>query len=83
MRRCVPGTASITTDLSRIRWSDSVWMEERAKKDMNKEPMAIYECHIGSWMKHPDGMEDGFYNYREFAERLVAYLKEVSLLMWS
>ena len=72
-----PGTASITTDLSRIRWSDSVWMEERAKKDMNKEPMAIYECHIGSWMKHPDGTEDGFYNYREFAERLVAYLKEV------
>ena len=71
------GTASITTDLSRIRWSDSVWMEERAKKDMNKEPMAIYECHIGSWMKHPDGTEDGFYNYREFAERLVAYLKEV------
>ena len=72
-----PGTASITTDLSRIRWSDSVWMEERAKKDMNKEPMAIYECHIGSWMKHPDGTEDGFYNYREFADRLVAYLKEV------
>ena len=72
-----PGTASITTDLSRIRWSDSVWMEERAKKDMNKEPMAIYECHIGSWMKHPDGTEDGFYNYREFADRLAAYLKEV------
>ena len=39
--------------------------------------MAIYECHIGSWMKHPDGTEDGFYNYREFADRLVAYLKEV------
>ena len=36
-----------------------------------------YECHIGSWMKHPDGTEDGFYTYREFADRLVAYLKEV------
>ena len=27
--------------------------------------------------KHPDGTEDGFYNYREFADRLVSYLKEV------
>ena len=46
-------------------------MKERASKDYNKEPMAIYECHIGSWMKHPDGTEDGFYNYREFAGRIV------------
>lgn len=72
-----PGTASITTDISHFKWTDSVWMEERAGKDMNKEPLAVYECHIGSWMKHPDGTEDGFYNYREFADRLVSYLKEV------
>ena len=39
--------------------------------------MAIYECHIGSWMKHPDGTEDGFYNYREFADRIVDYLKDM------
>ena len=52
-------------------------MEDRAKKDPNKEPMAIYECHVGSWMKHPDGTEDGFYTYREFADRLVKYLKEM------
>ena len=38
--------------------------------------MAIYEVHPGSWMKHPDG-GDGFYNYREFADRLVDYLKEL------
>lgn len=72
-----PGTASITTDISHFKWTDSVWMEERAGKDMNREPLAVYECHIGSWMKHPDGTEDGFYNYREFADRLVSYLKEV------
>ena len=51
-------------------------MEERDQKDMTKEPLAIYECHIGSWMKHPDS-EDGFYNYREFANRIVEYLKEL------
>ena len=71
-----PGTASVTTDLSDIKWSDDSWMGARAKKDWNAEPIAIYECHIGSWMKHPNS-EEGFYNYREFADRIVEYLKEM------
>ena len=71
-----PGTASITTDISNFKWSDSEWMKERAKKDMNKEPLAIYECHIGSWLKHLNS-EEGFYNYREFTDRIVKYLKEL------
>ncbi len=71
-----PGTASKITDLSVIKWSDEAWINARAKKDMNAEPMAIYECHIGSWMKHPNGRE-GFYNYREFADRIVEYLNEM------
>ena len=72
-----PGTASITTDLEGFNWSDQKWMEQRDKKDMRKEPLAIYECHIGSFMKHPDGTEEGFYNYRQFADRIVEYLKEM------
>ncbi|RKI78658.1 1,4-alpha-glucan branching protein GlgB [bacterium 0.1xD8-71] len=72
-----PGNASKTFDISRFKWSDNVWMEARSLKEYNKEPMAIYECHIGSWMKHPDGTEEGFYNYREFADRIVEYLKEM------
>ena len=71
-----PETASIVADISKIKWSDAEWMKARAAKDMNAEPMAIYECHIGSWMKHPNG-EDAFYNYREFADRMVEYLKEM------
>lgn len=72
-----PGNASKVYDLNHFKWTDKKWMEERDKKDMNKEPMAIYECHIGSWMKHPDGTEDGFYNYRQFADRIVEYLKDM------
>ncbi|MBP5198837.1 MAG: 1,4-alpha-glucan branching protein GlgB [Lachnospiraceae bacterium] len=72
-----PGTASRTTDLSGFKWEDSKWVRERDKKDYYKEPMAIYECHIGSFMKHPDGTEDGFYSYVQFADRIVDYLKEM------
>ena len=70
-----PGTASRTVDISGYKWGDTRWMKARANKDPNREPLAVYECHIGSWMKHPDGSADGFYNYREFADRLAEYLK--------
>lgn len=73
-----PGTASVVTDLEGFAWKDQKWMQERDQKDFYKEPMAIYECHIGSFMKHPNnGTEEGFYNYREFAARIVEYLKEM------
>ena len=72
-----PGNASKTTDLSGFKWTDSSWLEARSKKDMNQEPMSVYECHIGSWMKHPNGTEDGFYNYREFADRITDYLLDM------
>lgn len=71
-----PGNASKTTDLSGFQWTDDSWMKARKDKDYNKEPLAIYECHIGSWMKHQN-TPDGFYNYREFADRIVEYLKEM------
>ncbi|MCR5633800.1 MAG: 1,4-alpha-glucan branching protein GlgB, partial [Lachnospiraceae bacterium] len=72
-----PGTASVVYDIKKIKWSDSKWLEERKKKNLFSEPIAIYECHIGSWMKHPDGTEDGFYTYREFADRICEYLKKM------
>ena len=72
-----PGTASRTADLRGFKWSDSKWYDYKKKTKLYEEPMAIYECHIGSWMKHPDGTEDGFYTYREFADRIVKYLKDM------
>ena len=72
-----PGTASVITDLNGFEWKDDKWMAARDKKDVQKEPMAIYECHIGSFMRHPNGQKEGFYNYREFADRIVQYLKEM------
>lgn len=72
-----PGNASIVCDITKIKWSDETWLEKRAQSKPYQEPLAVYECHIGSWMKHPDGAEDGFYTYKEFADRLCEYLKEL------
>ena len=68
-----PGSASRVTDLNGFKWNDDKWIAARDTQDIQKMPMSVYECHIGSWMRHPDG----FYNYREFADRLVEYLKEM------
>ena len=72
-----PGTASRIADIASIKWSDDEWLQERAQKNLFEEPMAVYECHLGSWMRHPVPEAAGFYNYREFAERMVQYLKEM------
>ena len=71
-----PGTASRITDISKIKWTDKVWMDQRLKWDHKEKPMSIYEVHIGSWRKHPED-EDGFYNYREFAKEIVKYVHDM------
>ena len=71
-----PGTASRITDISKIKWTDKAWMDQRLKWDHKEKPMSIYEVHIGSWRKHPED-EDGFYNYREFAKEIVKYVHDM------
>jgi 1,4-alpha-glucan branching enzyme len=74
-----PGTASRITDISTYKWTDKVWMKNREKFDADKDAMAIYEVHPGSWRKHEqtEADEDGYYTYREMAEPLAAYMKEM------
>lgn len=72
-----PGNASKVTDISALRWTDSKWMERRLTWDNHKEPMSIYEAHIGSWKRHPGREDDGFYTYREFAKAATEYIKEM------
>lgn len=75
-----PGTASVVTDISHFKWSDSVWMKSRAeaaKEDIYAQPMSIYEVHPGSWMRHPGREDEGFYTYRELAKSLISYVKEM------
>ena len=71
-----PGTASKTANIDNFKWSDATWMKKRAETDVFEKPMAIYECHLGSWKKDPATEEnpDGFKNYRDLARELVEYL---------
>ncbi len=73
-----PGTASAIADIDHFKWTDTAWMEARASKkeeEIYEQPMAIYEVHPGSWMRHPGREDDGFYTYRELASSLVKYVK--------
>ena len=72
-----PGNASRITDISNLKWSDSSWMKKREKWDEKTNPMSIYEVHMGSWMRHPGREDEGFYTYREFAERITEYVKDM------
>ncbi len=72
-----PGTASKVTDIEHLKWSDIQWMEQRKSWDHTREPMSIYEVHIGSWKRHPGREDEGFYNYREFAKEIAKYVKDM------
>jgi 1,4-alpha-glucan branching enzyme len=69
-----PRNASIIWDLNEYRWKDNEWLEKK-DKDHRKEPMNIYEAHLGSWMRIP---EEGkrWLTYSEIAPKLVKHIKE-------
>ena len=69
--------ASSVVSTTWFNWNDENWMAERWKKNTLKAPISVYEMHLGSWMR---GLDDPkrFFNYREIAERLVPYLKEMN-----
>jgi 1,4-alpha-glucan branching enzyme len=67
-----PKTASIVWDLA-YDWEDGTWMAERGGRDSLDAPMAIYEMHLGSWMRAPNGSGTPL-SYRDLAPRLAEYL---------
>lgn len=73
-----PGNASCTYDNTGFKWTDKEWIDKRTQMgNFWEQPMAIYEVHPGSWMRHPVADGDGFYTYREFADRLADYVKDM------
>jgi len=70
-----PGTASKVWNSS-YKWNDGEWMEQRSKRIHHEEPISVYEIHPGSW-KRKVGADPGFLSYRELADDLVPYIKEM------
>jgi 1,4-alpha-glucan branching enzyme len=64
-----PGTAS-RVFRSAHRWRDHAWLRGRAGRDPLREPMAVYEVHLGSWRRGPGGEPLG---YRDLAEQLIPH----------
>jgi 1,4-alpha-glucan branching enzyme len=69
-----PRTATIASEVSSYAWNDQVWMERLPSVDWQHTPMSVYEVHIGSWQRGPEGE---FLSYRQLGERLVDYVKEM------
>ena len=75
-----PDNASVVADLNQYKWKDTKWMENRrqqSRSDALREPMSIYEMHLGSWKKAVEDSDNGFYSYRELAPMVATYVKEM------
>lgn len=68
-----PDTASRVWDLEQYKWQDQEWMERRKSWNPFREPVNIYELHLGSWKKS-DGQ---WLTYRELAPLLAEYVLEM------
>ncbi len=70
-----PNKASIVWDLE-YEWGDREWMAQRGGYNAPDSPMAIYEVHLGSWMRVPEENNRPL-TYRELAPKLAAYVKHM------
>ena len=69
-----PQTASIIAAPGTYEWQDQGWMERLPSIDWQHLPMSIYEVHLGSWQRGPEGE---FLSYRQLADNLVNYVLEM------
>jgi 1,4-alpha-glucan branching enzyme len=69
-----PASGSIVTRLDKHQWGDAAWMESRASRNLLTEPVSMYEVHLESWLRGPQGE---ILSYREIANKLVEYVSRL------
>ena len=69
-----PNTASILSKEDDFKWNDDIWIENREKKEILKEPINIYEIHLGSWKRK----DHNFITYKQLCNDLTKYLLEMN-----
>ncbi|MGW5666323.1 GlgB N-terminal domain-containing protein, partial [Streptomyces sp. NPDC003758] len=63
-----PNTSSVVC-ASHHAWGDAEWMARRGERPVHEAPFSVYEVHLPSWRP---GL-----SYRQLAEQLPAYVKEL------
>jgi len=72
-----PATASEVWDGARYTWGDTDWMEQRKRWSADESPMSAYEVHLGSWRRKPGDAHHGWLSYRELADQLLPYVRDL------
>ena len=67
-----PQTASIVHSLDQYEWTDQEWLKKREARKQH-QALSVYECHLGSWKRNGED----FLSYRELADQLIPYVKEL------
>ena len=71
-RETFEGTNAKVVDVDHFKWTDADYIKN--KRNPYDAPMSVYEAHIGSWRRYPDGNP---FDYRKFADEMSEYLKEM------
>jgi 1,4-alpha-glucan branching enzyme len=69
-----PGSAAKVSSLTNYQWGDANWLKLRGESEWLHAPFNCYEVHLGSWQRDSEGK---FLNYRDLAERLIHYVKDM------
>jgi 1,4-alpha-glucan branching enzyme len=72
-----PDSASIVVPPPEFEWTDQDWVARRAETQASDRPLSIYEVHLGSWRRKNDSSGPGWLSYRELADQLLPYVKDM------
>ena len=70
-----PETASVVADLRNFKWEDKEFIKKRKTFQKENAPISVYELYLGSFLAPKDDEE--YANYREIADKLIPYVKEM------
>lgn len=71
-----PNSCSVVGETEKYKWGDSAWLKKRETTDYHRQPISVYELHLGSFQKKG---KKTFYNYRELAPMVISYVSELHM----
>jgi 1,4-alpha-glucan branching enzyme len=72
-----PGNCSVVSRLDGFDWQDASWLRARQSCDPARRPLNAYEVHLGAWRRPWDQRQPPFMGWREAAEQLIPYVRDL------